>query len=261
MRTRELMNTTARHPAARHASPRPTPRTGFEKWEDSIDKADDRWNAYDCEIRSAVDEYDRHLSRTPGYVPLDWRVVKAMLWVETGAGHPQWKTQPMQIGNKHDPGMMALLGGQEGGDLIIPPSMRVSLSASAVQSTPVCNIRAGIGYLLMRMANFAFKSVPGTDVRIHDVTIGAGDTIDRIARVQGSTPEVIKRLNPSVRMLKPGESLKYQKASIQKVITGWKPITPSSVATYYNAGGDSMYAAKMNRAEAVIRQGAEAACK
>ncbi|SFQ08713.1 LysM domain-containing protein [Variovorax sp. 770b2] len=254
------MNTTAGHPAARHAAPKPKPRTGFEKWEDNIDKADDRWNAYDCEIRSAVDEYDRHLSRTPGYVPLDWRVVKAMLWVETGANLPQWRSAPMQIGNNSDPGLMALLGGKEGGDLIIPPSFRVGLSVGAVKSAPTHNIRAGIGYLLMRMANFEFKSVPDRDTQTYDVTVRAGDSIDKIARAQGSTPEVMRKLNPSSYLLKPGDVLKYQKASIQRVVTGWKPITPSGVATYYNAGGDSMYARKMDHALGAVRQAKGATC-
>lgn len=37
------------------------PKTGFEKWQDGIDNAagDTRWDSWDCEIRMAVDEYDR----------------------------------------------------------------------------------------------------------------------------------------------------------------------------------------------------------
>jgi hypothetical protein len=255
------MNTTARHPAAKHATPKPKPRTGFEIWEDGIDKADDKWNAYDCDIRSAVGEYDRHLSRTPGYVPLDWRVVKAMLWVETGAKVVDWKIKPMQIGNERDPGMMALLGAREGGPLIIPPSFRAGLSASAVKSDPVVNIRAGIGYLLMRMANFAFQSVPDSDARVYEVTVQSNDSIEKIAKAQGSTVEAMKKLNPSVQMLKPGQALKYQKASIQKIIIGWKPITSSAIATYYNAGGDSLYGTKLNRALTAVNKRAEVACK
>ncbi|WP_406805837.1 lysozyme inhibitor LprI family protein [Burkholderia semiarida] len=35
-------------------------KTGFEKWQDGIDKAvgDTRWDSWDCEIRMAVDEYN-----------------------------------------------------------------------------------------------------------------------------------------------------------------------------------------------------------
>ncbi|VWC27593.1 peptidoglycan-binding protein [Burkholderia latens] len=48
-------------------------KTGFEKWQDGIDKAvgDTRWDSWDCEIRMAVDEYNRHLSGIAGYRPLD----------------------------------------------------------------------------------------------------------------------------------------------------------------------------------------------
>jgi hypothetical protein len=49
------------------------PRTGFEKWQDGINKAagDAKWNSWDCEIQRVVSEYNRHLSGTTGYIPLD----------------------------------------------------------------------------------------------------------------------------------------------------------------------------------------------
>lgn len=236
--------------------------TDNEGWKRGIDNADDKWNSHDCEIRSAVHEYDMHLSRTKGYVPLDWRLVKAMLWVETGAKRPQWKTRPMQIGNTGDLGLQALLGGKDGGDLILPPSYRRSLSVDGVRRAPADNIRAGIGYLLLRMANFSFQSVPDADTRTHQVVVKAGDTLNSIARAKGSTPEVMKRLNPSAHMLRPGEVLHYQRASVQRVITGWKPITVSGAATYYNVDGDATYADKLGYALAAVRRGSEAtACK
>lgn len=240
--------------------PTPRPRTGFDSWADGIDKADDQWNAYDCEIRSAVNEYNMHLSRTPGYVPLDWQVVKAMLWVETGAKAPSWKTRPMQIGNASDAGLMALLGDREGGDLVVPPSLRVSLSASSVRAEPASNIRAGIGYLLMRMATFEFRSILSTDGKIHEVTVKDGDSLERIAKEQGSTPEVMKKLNPSAHLLKAGQVLKYQKAEVRKVITGWMPLTSSRIAARYNVG-DANYARKMDHALPAVRKAQEAVCK
>ena len=62
-------------------------KTGFEKWQDGINKAvgDVRWDAWDCEIQTAVNEYNRHLSDTAGYFPLDWHFIKTMVWVESGA--------------------------------------------------------------------------------------------------------------------------------------------------------------------------------
>lgn len=56
------------------------PKTGFEKWQDGINKAagDAKWNSWDCEIQMAVNEYNRHLSGTARYIALDWQLIKAM---------------------------------------------------------------------------------------------------------------------------------------------------------------------------------------
>jgi len=58
------------------------PRTGFnKKWQDGIERAvgNPKWDAYDCETRTAVAELNRHLSDTAGYRPLGWQLIKAML--------------------------------------------------------------------------------------------------------------------------------------------------------------------------------------
>ena len=56
-------------------------RTGFEKWQDGLNAAvaNDKWDAYDCEIQTAVNEFNRHLGGTAGYRSLDWQLIKAML--------------------------------------------------------------------------------------------------------------------------------------------------------------------------------------
>jgi hypothetical protein len=237
----------------------PPPRAVGEMWEDGVDKADETWDAYDCELRAAVIEYNRHLAGSPSYFPLDWKVVKAMLWVETGARSPKWRTRPMQIGNDGDPGLQSLLLGNEGGDLIVPPSMRPYLSIDGVKRQPTQNIRAGIGYLLMRMAKFGFKSIPDADARIHEVTAAPGDSLDRIAKAQGSTLDVMRKLNPSVNIVHAGDVLRYQKASIQRVITGWGSLSAGSIALRYNSG-DPQYAKKFQYAAQAITQRTEAAC-
>lgn len=87
------------------------PKTGFEKWQEGINKAvgDAKWNAWDCEIQMAVSEYNRHLLGTAGYVPLDWQLIKAMVWVETGANSPEWTSKPMQIGGVTENGKIRTL--------------------------------------------------------------------------------------------------------------------------------------------------------
>ncbi|MFH7811484.1 MULTISPECIES: hypothetical protein [Acetobacter] len=85
-------------------------KTGFEKWQDTINESrySDRWNAYDSDIKNIVNEYNRYLINTPNYRPLDWKIIKAMIWVETGGpDNPSWRSRPMQIGNTQDPGLKA----------------------------------------------------------------------------------------------------------------------------------------------------------
>lgn len=206
-----------------------------------------------------VNEYNRHLSETSGYRPLDWQFIKAMVWVETGAESKKWGSNPIQIGNPGDPGLQSLLSGNEGGSLIIPPVWKGQLTIGTAVTIPTHNIRAGIGYLLMRMANYAIKSVPDSDSTIYEVKVQAGDSIAKLAKENGSTIEAMQKLNPTAHVLRPGQSLKYQKATLRKVITGWKSITTSSIATSYNVG-DPMYAKKLDYALALIKKGKAAIC-
>jgi hypothetical protein len=239
-----------------------TKKTGFDAWQSYVNSATSQpktWNQYDCEIQMAVYEYNSHLGMVTGYMPLDWRLIKAMMWVETGAGKPEWNSSPIQIGNPGDPGLAALLNGKEGGDLILPPRLKRSLTATAATIIPADNIRAGIGYLLMRMANFAVKSVPDSDSTIYEVIVNPGDSLERVARVQGSTVELLRHLNPGAYELRPGQTLKYRKGAVRKVIVGWKPITTNSIATYYNVG-DPMYAQKLDYALSVMSKQKESAC-
>jgi hypothetical protein len=164
-------------------------RTGFEQWQDGINKAisDVRWDSWDCEIQATVSEYNHHLSGTAGYIPVDWQFIKAMAWVETGADHPQWNSRPMQIGVAGDPGLTSFLSGNEGGDLMLPPVWKARLTEILVKTTPAYNICAGIGYLLMRMANFEHRSVLGADSQIYEIAVKSGDSMDKIAKANGST--------------------------------------------------------------------------
>jgi hypothetical protein len=111
----------------------------------------------------------------------------------------------------------------------------------------------------MRMANYAIKSIQDSDSATYEVKVQTGDSIAKIAQTKSSTVEVMQKLNPTAHVLRPGQVLKYKKASLKKVITGWKMITTSSIATYYNVG-DSMYAKKLDYALTLIRKGKAAIC-
>jgi hypothetical protein len=239
-------------------------KTGFERWQDGLARTvgDDSWNVYDCEIRMAVGEYNSHLQNTTSYRLLDWRLIKAMVWTETGAAHAEWKTKPMQIGVSGDPGLAAFLSGKEGSELILPSGWQERITAGSARSIPAHNIRAGIGYLLMRMATFEYKSVVvGDPNSVQEVTVRAGDSLEKIAKANGSTPDIVKRLNPDAEILRVGAVIKYQAGTVQRVITGWRPITTTTVAQRYNGGGDIYYARKLDYSLGLIKKGRDAACK
>ncbi|XYJ12059.1 LysM peptidoglycan-binding domain-containing protein [Telluria sp. B2] len=241
-----------------------TLRTAYERWQEGLDKAvrDKRWSAYDCEITVTVDEFNRHLLRTPGFKALDWKLIKAMLWTETGAAIPEWKTKPMQIGVAGDPGLKALLSRTEGGELILPPTWQARLSFGSVTTIPSHNIRAGVAYLLMRMAYFEHRTVLAADApTIEEVKVSPGDSLAKIARTRGSPPEILKRLNDGVSTLRVGQTLKLQKGRVEKVIAGWRPISTTMIAQRYNGGGDPNYARKLDHALALIRKGGNVQCE
>jgi hypothetical protein len=240
----------------------PAPKTAFEKWSDGIDKAvgDSKWNAWDCEIQMVVNEYNRHLTHTASYVNLDWLLIKAMLWTESGAAHSEWLTKPMQIGVAGDPGLTSFLSSKEGGALILPTAWLGKLTTASVRTIPSHNIRAGVGYLLMRMANFDHKTIVASDATIHDVVVKLGDSLAKIAKAEGSTIQHLTKLNPTAHVIHPGQKLKVQRASVQQVITGWRKISTTSIADRYNGGGDPNYAAKLDYALNLIRKGKAVVC-
>ena len=239
-----------------------SPKTGFEKWQEGLSLAvsNAKWNAWDCDIQIAVNEYNRHLAGIAGYAALDWKLVKAMVWVETGADSAEWKIKPLQIGVPGDPGLKAFLAGNEGGDLIVPKIFKDRLTTGSVQSIPVHNIQAGIGYLLMRMAIFEHRSIPNDDSRIYEIAIRAGDHLDKIAKSHASTIDILRKLNPTANVLRAGQTLKLQKASVQRIITRWRHISPMSISQRYNGGGDSNYTKKLEFALSLVRHRSKALC-
>jgi LysM repeat protein len=223
-------------------------KSGLDKWKDGIKNAvgDPKWNRWDCEIQQAVRAYNYHLRGTPGYVSLDWKLVKAIIWTESGPHKPDWNKKPMQIGNPHDPGLRAFLSDKEGGDLVIVPEWKGLITAGSARTNPVHNIRAGVGYLLMKRANYAHQSILDADDKVYEIKVKAGDSLEKIAKANGSTLEVLQKFNPDAKVLKIGQVVKYQKASVRKVITGWEPITHMFVALKYNSTqGDPDYAEKI----------------
>ncbi|PRC94328.1 LysM peptidoglycan-binding domain-containing protein [Solimicrobium silvestre] len=234
---------------------------GLDAWKDGIRKAagDPKWDAHDAEIKSTLTTYTHHLIRQGYRQPnLSWQMIKAMVWVETGAGNDEWKIKPMQIGNRNDPGIDDFLANDKGAEIIVPPHLRIMLTRERIKHNSSYNIQAGIGYLLMRSAEYGFENTL-LNTTVLSYTVKPGDSLDRIARTQGSTIATLKKLNPSAHILRPGQVLKYQKSTIKKVITGWSPITTGMIAIRYNKG-DKNYAEKLEFALNVICNRKGASC-
>lgn len=231
--------------AVKAPSPQKTP---YEKWQDTVraGKTGPRWAMHDGIIEATVNEFNARLTKaSTSYRALDKRLIKAIVWVESGGpNNAAWSTRPMQIGNPGDPGLAALLGGKEGGDLILTAEQRRALAAGV--GNPAANILAGTAYLLMRAASFAHKSVASaTDAKVYEVTVKAGDNLEKIAKANGTTVDMLQGSNPAAKaMIKPGQLLKFRKASVLQLITGWQTVNTAFAASKYNTG-DANYQTKL----------------
>ncbi|MFT8368351.1 MAG: hypothetical protein ABF646_06335 [Acetobacter papayae] len=103
------------------------------------------------------------------------------------------------------------LSGKKGGDLILPLALKGCLTTGSVRTISAHNIRAGIGYLLMRMANFECQSTLGSDAKICEITAKYLYGIGKIAKAQGSAVHTLRKLNPTAIVLRAGQVLNCQK--------------------------------------------------
>ncbi|NVN38370.1 LysM peptidoglycan-binding domain-containing protein [Komagataeibacter swingsii] len=92
-------------------------------------------------------------------------------------------------------------------------------------------------------------TVVDPNARIEKVTVTASNNnLWNIARNTGTTVKNLQSLNPGVKpaQLKPGMEMKYQKASEQRMIFGWKNISASMIADLYNHADVCDYTRKLN---------------
>ena len=233
-------------------------------WVQTISGAetDPRWQAYDTLMRNEVATYNRRFALTPGYVAVDWRWIKAMLWVESGGpDSTAWTERPLQIGNPGDPGLQTLEKGAEGSNLIMSDELSGLIRSCVMpQYAAQVNIRAGIAYLFTRMAITDFRSVPDThDSRTYTHSVGKGETFSSIAKTEGTTLEELRAANPSITSnnLRVGATLQFHHAQSKRQIIGWRKFDSKTIAARYNGGGDVNYAAKLDYVMKILQEPAQ----
>ena len=206
------------------------------------------WNKWDEEIITTVNTFNNYLSSTtPNFQRLDWLLVKAILWTESGGGNKAWDSRPMQFGNIGDAGKDDLFSTKEQNqkdyELIVPKNYRTDLDTGAH------NIHQGVAYLFKKLANFDYKIIlDPNDTATYFITVEKGDTLDKIAKANNTHTEILKEMNPKVKAnsLTIGKTLMYKKGARKRVITGWKDISTMSIAKYYNGNRNPAYCAKLN---------------
>lgn len=168
----------------------------------------------------------------------------------------------MQIGVPGDPGLKALLSDQEGGEIILPTFWKNRLTSGTVKTLPSHNIRAGVAYLLMRLAIFEIKSVVDpSSSGPYNVTVKAGDSFFKIAQTQGSTVDILKGLKRASSTLKAGQILSVEKGAMKRVVSNWRTISTTTITQRYNGGGDLLYSQKLEYAFSLVKNGKTVLCE
>jgi hypothetical protein len=225
-------------------------------WKRTIDDAltNRDWDAYDPLIQRETSEYNRRLGDSQGFSFLEWRLFKAMVWVESGGPHGRvWLGRVMQIGNRGDPGLGVLRQSAEGSNLVMSDALKRDIQGNA--NEPNLNIRAGMAYVLTKLLQTATRSVNDPNDGEHPPhVVISGDSLERIARNLGTTVEALQEDNPGVGTLRLGQEIRWHRASRQQLITGWRAFTAANVARYYNGNRDSEYAAKLNYCMGIIER-------
>ncbi|GGH06950.1 hypothetical protein [Silvibacterium dinghuense] len=239
--------------------PYPHDEAKLKQWEvqlsDEIAKNPAPWNSYDAQLQLVTNTYNKFLSGTANYQPIDWQVIKAITWVESGAANAAWQTAPMQIGVNGDPGLRELLTSPTG-KLVLPPEYANMLTVSNVPVNGNLNIEAGVGYVLKITAMFGLQADPPPAPAATPAApaSGAAPAAPPVAPAP-VTPAPASAAHKSAPAAH-GKSHHPKHPAPPKVhkhlaIIGWRPRTLQFIAKHYNAG-DGNYADKLQFALDII---------
>jgi LysM repeat protein len=235
-----------------------------QDWKDTIEDGvkNDQWDRYDKTLLDEVATLNLRLASVPGFKSVDWKLAKAILWVESSGPlkfsakakkmivNPAWNARVMQIGNTGDPAYTIVKNLKENTKLVVNPS----LDLKGDINDPFINVKFALTYLMQRHVTGETRSIKSdTDKKTYTETVKNGDSFSAIAARVGTTIEVLQQMNPTkVTMIKKGDVLSYVKASLQKVASGWMVMTTETIAKRYNGGGDKNYKDKLDYVLAVF---------
>lgn len=213
---------------------------------------------YDDVLKAEIAACAKRFKGTPGFPdPLDWRLFKAQLLVESGGPKGRvWKGRVMQIGNSGDPGLAVVRAAvrgdtahAEGADLVLPADLKSAMKDPKQSiDQPALNLRVALCYLFARM----LKGIrdeneidPTRPPGAHKV-IG-GESWWSIAGHYGIKVKDLQDLNSSAvtRGLFAGMELHVRWGRHVRELTGWRPFDYATIAARYNGGGDTQYAEKL----------------
>lgn len=215
----------------------------LDEWKRGREKAigNSDWYIYDNTIRKLVSEINQHLSISKNieqYRPLDWKLIKAMIWTETGATSAEWKTKPMQIGKSGDRGILEVTvpARPRKYNIIVPKDWDKYLKnkPDMIKSNPEYNIRAGIALLMIKMSEKEKDKTVYDDDNEYIYEVVKGDLgYSSIAKKIGTTQGVLTTLN-GIKAIHTGDKLKYKKSHLEQYIPRWKLFTPRNIQIQYN---------------------------
>ncbi|MFO0587538.1 MAG: hypothetical protein U0441_08365 [Polyangiaceae bacterium] len=227
-------------------------------WTNTIDAGltDPSARKYDTTVSSFVNEYNARLEKTPDYVLADYKLIRAMMWVESGGPKgSQWNGRVMQIGNNGDPGYDALRNHEGAVPLVVAPATlkRLAEAKPGDINDPFFNIEVGIAYVWTRLCKTDVGTIvdDATD-RTHTVA-PKGEIASRLAHSEGTTLQDLQQSNPGVNLnaLKGGSVLHFHKSHNGRRIKSWMAFTAENIARTYNVG-DPAYADKLRYVMSVI---------
>lgn len=231
-----------------------------EGWVRTIDAgfAESDAHTWDGTVKAEVSGYNRRLKDTPGYIPVDDKLILAILWVESGGPKVRsvWYGRVMQMGR--DAGITALKNHDGASELVIDPALLAEIDKAppAKIDEPAYNIQTGIAYLFVRMARFENASLPDpNDTREQVVEVGKNDNASVIAKRMGTTVEELRASNPGrdIAKLRIGDELKFHKAHIGRRLTGWEVFNEDNIGKLYNTKTPVNYAAKLRYVRAKLQ--------